>query len=436
MSVFTRLGGAIVGVLGVVTAGCLDDNPIFAEPTEGGGTSSGATSTGGPPTTSPPTTSPPTTSDATTSDATTTDGSATTVASTGPGTEGSSGPPPPTCGDDVLDPGEECDDGPGNGDDKACTSACTAATCGDGLVWADAELCDDGNLDDSDACLSDCFPAFCGDQVVQFGVEECDDGNLSDSDACLTSCVAAKCGDGHVLQGVEMCDDFKNGDFKDGCFDDCTAPPTCNEIKLSHPGATDGLYAIDPDGVGPLMPITVECDMTTAGGGWTIVEKSPDIGAIGKPLYADFAVNLGNPLDKAFRLPKVMMSSVMAGSNALRIDCKGNDYLLTTAGALFTGEGMPGCEAKVKYTEAKLGIFTAKMVDVCTQLRGPSDLCKGAWGIAEKMNVGPCAGLPVFPWMQQVLEAGQYAFAMDSGVKNEFKHDCHKPGAVRRVMLK
>ena len=48
------------------------------------------------------------------------------------------------CGDGEVGPGEECDDGAGNGDDAACKLDCTLNVCGDGEVGP-GEQCDDGN---------------------------------------------------------------------------------------------------------------------------------------------------------------------------------------------------------------------------------------------------------------------------------------------------
>lgn len=46
---------------------------------------------------------------------------------------------------------------------------------------------------------------------------------------------------------------------------------SCKEILANNPGATDGVYTIDPDGEGGSDPFDCNCDMTTDGGGWTLV---------------------------------------------------------------------------------------------------------------------------------------------------------------------
>ncbi|GAB5387861.1 MAG: hypothetical protein Alpg2KO_08290 [Alphaproteobacteria bacterium] len=52
---------------------------------------------------------------------------------------------------------------------------------------------------------------------------------------------------------------------------DVTGLASCNEINSTAPGLPDGSYEIDPDGSGGNAPFNATCDMTTDGGGWTLV---------------------------------------------------------------------------------------------------------------------------------------------------------------------
>ena len=60
-----------------------------------------------------------------------------------------------SCGDRVVDPGDECDDG-NLRDGDGCDHNCTATACGNNVVSLD-EVCDDGNTRDGDACRGDCL---------------------------------------------------------------------------------------------------------------------------------------------------------------------------------------------------------------------------------------------------------------------------------------
>jgi cysteine-rich repeat protein len=133
------------------------------------------------------------------------------------------------CGNGVLDPGEECDDGNIlDGDD--CSAACIVslhlAVCGDGVVQ-EGEGCDDGyaNSDRApNACRLTCVPAFCGDGVIDDN-EVCDDGNTVLGDGCTTTCVPALCGNG-ILEPGEECDEgTRNNDTQpDSCSSQCLMP--------------------------------------------------------------------------------------------------------------------------------------------------------------------------------------------------------------------
>ena len=185
----------------LLLAGCGDSTAATSLGATEGASSGGQGSTSSP-TTTLPTTGAPTTTDGMTGGDT---------ATSGPG---------PTCGDGVVDPGEACDDGPGNGPGKPCNAMCQANTCGDG-DQGPGEQCDDGAQNaDTNSCKSDCTNNVCGDGAVGPG-EGCDDGNQIDDDDCTNACKLASCGDG-VVAPTEQCDDG-NADNTDACTDVCTA---------------------------------------------------------------------------------------------------------------------------------------------------------------------------------------------------------------------
>ena len=130
----------------------------------------------------------------------------------------------PSCGDGVLDFGEECDEGENNSNSGSCLVNCRKAVCGDGFLWEGVEECDDGPMNSDtapNACRTDCRLPRCGDGVVDSG-EECDDGPMNSNttpNACRTDCRLPRCGDGIVDSGEE-CDDGNNISG-DGCSSDC-----------------------------------------------------------------------------------------------------------------------------------------------------------------------------------------------------------------------
>lgn len=58
-----------------------------------------------------------------------------------------------SCGDGILDAGEQCDDGPENSTspDARCRPDCGQSRCGDGILDT-TEICDDGNRRNEDGC--------------------------------------------------------------------------------------------------------------------------------------------------------------------------------------------------------------------------------------------------------------------------------------------
>lgn len=150
------------------------------------------------------------------------------------------------------------------------------ATTGDGVcgnsIIEPGEQCDDGNLSDEDGCLASCVDASCGDSFINMGVEACDDGvNDGSYGGCAANCAALGpyCGDTEI-NGPEACDDG-NGDLADGCMDNCAVPESCLTLIDYDDTLMDGNYQIAPPGYDG-DPIPVWCDMTTDGGGYTFLK--------------------------------------------------------------------------------------------------------------------------------------------------------------------
>ena len=85
--------------------------------------------------------------------------------------------------------GLHCDQGACrvSGATAACPGRDAGGICGNSIVEP-GEECDDGNMVDTDDCV-DCKWARCGDHHLRLGIEECDDGNSIDTDGCTNDCV-------------------------------------------------------------------------------------------------------------------------------------------------------------------------------------------------------------------------------------------------------
>lgn len=116
-----------------------------------------------------------------------------------------------SCGDGIVDAGEECD--PTFGQAGTCRFAtCLLKVCGDGILDADlGEECDDGDTDPLDGCSATCTVEVsqCGNGSLEAPFEFCDDSDSHGGDGCSADCQSDEtCGNGVVdtIRG-EVCDD-------------------------------------------------------------------------------------------------------------------------------------------------------------------------------------------------------------------------------------
>lgn len=143
--------------------------------------------------------------------------------------------------------------------DDTTTSTPEGPVCGDAVVEGD-EVCDDGNTDDSDACTTLCAPPSCAD-----GIQSGDESDIDCGGGC-DPCVA-----GGTCRSDADC---RNQACTAGI---CAPAASCSELLGLHPGLADGGYTIDPNGGSAADAVSVFCDMSTGGGGWTALAANGDI---------------------------------------------------------------------------------------------------------------------------------------------------------------
>lgn len=184
----------------------------------------------------------------------------------------------PSCGDGIIDAGEECDNGSNNGVSRNCTNTCQNAVCGDAKRDTEApgiETCDDGNGSDTDNCRTDCTLPVCGDGIIRSTakncnndatkpcttdaqctggakcfLEECDDSNTTSADGCDSNCRVTGCGSG-VVTGSEVCDDGNTANG-DGCDSNCQ-PTGCGN------GIVTGMELCDDDNTANFDGCSADC---------------------------------------------------------------------------------------------------------------------------------------------------------------------------------
>jgi cysteine-rich repeat protein len=221
------------------------------------------------------------------------------------------------CGDGIVGPGEECDLGAANSDTGACLPNCVLATCGDGKVHTGFEECD--GAAGLQPCAANCRQQKCGNGIIDPNEECDNGAANNDAGDCRSDCVLNRCGDGHVnTLGLhkEACDGGPVAAAGShtvtptntaGCNLDCTAPSCGDNIvnplykpdgthgeQCGPPSVTNGCSAtcqfehcgngmLDPgeqcDGTTGLQPCSSTCFQQICGNGIIDPGELCDLGA-------------------------------------------------------------------------------------------------------------------------------------------------------------
>jgi hypothetical protein len=158
---------------------------------------------------------------------------------------------------------------------------CNAGTCG--------YTCEGGFFDCDGQSANGC------ESVVATDPANC--GGCGNACASVPNATSAGCAGGACKLSCTGAFGDCNGSYDDGCELDLSADPancgacgkscpsgicagsscvptSCKDLHAENGALGSGVHSVDLDGNGPGSPIDVYCDMTTDGGGWTLVGRS------------------------------------------------------------------------------------------------------------------------------------------------------------------
>jgi len=240
-----------------------------------------------------------------------------------------------------------------SGDGKTCTNIddCAGNPCQNGGT------CNDGINSYTCTCVAGYDGPTCANNIDDCATNPCKNGG--------------SCADG-VNSYTCTC---VNGYGGANC--DTTYPTSCSAIKTTNAAATDGVYAIDPDGAGGVDVTNVYCDMTTDGGGWTKILQyhttsytptaaaAGDITTADTPAFAkisDAAINALGTSIGAGRVYRLKGPTSPTGKKAFIKSAKTfNDTAV--AFGLFAGGGMYGVCENASYAACAFTNVSATYID-------------------------------------------------------------------------
>jgi hypothetical protein len=184
----------------------------------------------------------------------------------------------------------------------------------------------------------------------------------------------------------------------------CRVAHGCQELSSELPGLPAGVYTVDLDGAGAQPPISAYCEIT-AGGGWTLIQRTLWSWTQSQGLIGDFPAWLNDPIGapgagNAYRMPGAAWPTLAAKGDVLLVvklhttaggACSALDYVGT--GGVMTVD-MPSSAAHFTGVTQPVSIINGP--DLSTSTTGPYTTCVTSGQGAPWFYAGCCSTCPTY----------------------------------------